>query len=83
MIDNELLKSMLSDAVNHYSVQSNAVCANGLKQSALKRSVVNTMPMFFEHEVKQSKVTNQKGSGPCWFFAACNVIRMHMNQIYN
>ena len=83
MIDNELLKSMLSQAVNHYSVQSNAVTANGLKQSALKRTVVNTMPMFFEHEVKQNKVTNQKQSGRCWLFAACNVIRMHMNKTYD
>lgn len=82
MIDKSLLQSMLSDAVNHYSIQSNAVTNNGLKQSALKRSVVNTMPMFFETEVSQSKVTNQRQSGRCWLFAACNVLRMHMNKTY-
>lgn len=36
-----------------------------------------------EHYTDDSKVTNQRSSGRCWIFAACNVFRIAIMQKYD
>jgi bleomycin hydrolase len=53
----------------------NAATGNSLSQLALNREVLGKDNDLFSNVLKGQNITNQKGSGRCWLFAALNVLR--------
>jgi bleomycin hydrolase len=60
----------------------NAATGNSLAQLALSREVLDRDNALFSNVLKSQSVTNQKGSGRCWLFAALNVLRPEVMKKY-
>jgi bleomycin hydrolase len=52
-----------------------AVIKNDLKAIAINNSVMKDHNPYFSHEIKTGSITDQKGTGRCWLFAALNILR--------
>ena len=79
----EYVKELLKDPKNQlaYSALSTANPATVLE----KPSAILKDTQYFNLTIPQegSPVTNQRASGRCWIFAACNVFRIAIQQKYN
>lgn len=52
-----------------------AVINNPIKEIAINQQVVQNHNTLFSHKIKTGRVTDQKGTGRCWLYAALNVLR--------
>lgn len=77
MIDQTTLDAFASTfrADKAHKVYQDSVIKNGFDNTATNYEVVSDVPNFFNVEVKNGKITNQKMSGRCWMFASLNTIR--------
>ena len=64
-------------------VAMNAVTANGVQNSAKRRSAVASANHQYSVRLDPHGVTNQKSSGRCWMFAALNCMRFQVIQRLN
>jgi bleomycin hydrolase len=68
---------------------SDALARTVLVNSGLKRSLANRDVLVADSHVfsnvlsNEGNVTNQKSSGRCWIFAACNVMRLSIMKKYD
>jgi bleomycin hydrolase len=53
----------------------NALTGNDARRLAINRAVIQANNDLFNHRVKTKGITDQKGSGRCWMFAAMNIMR--------
>ena len=58
------------------AVAMNAVTRNGITASAVNVRAAADNPHAYSVQLEAGEVTNQKGSGRCWMFAALNVMRL-------
>lgn len=63
-------------------VAMNAVTANGLLASALRRQAAQQDVHEYSVSLEQGDITNQKQSGRCWMFAALNTLRYRVMKQY-
>ena len=66
-------KEYLSD--NSNSIARHALTNTGIEVLAASKDNVKDMDFNFDINIKTMAVNNQKASGRCWIFAACNVMR--------
>ena len=86
-----LSSSLLQDFETDFSsndrnaLAMHVVCNHPLNAVAVKRdNAVDASRFQYSVKVpKEAKITNQKASGRCWLFAACNVIRLKLMKEYN
>lgn len=75
---------MRFDACAPAQVAMNAVVNQGIsavaKDYAVERDVVNQFSLLLK---KRGEITNQKGSGRCWMFAALNTMRVRVMEKLN
>jgi bleomycin hydrolase len=73
----ELTKSLLGSVKMEGAVQAlhNALIANDAGRLAINRDILKGTDDLFNHKVKTKGITDQKGSGRCWLFAALNTMR--------
>ena len=64
-------------------VAMNAVTANGLLASAVRREAVQEDVHEYSISLEQGDITNQKQSGRCWMFAALNTLRYQVMKEYD
>lgn len=64
-------------------IAANAAGANGVAGCAKNAAAVNKLQHAFSVCLPQKKVTNQRHSGRCWIFAACNLFRAGMMERWN
>lgn len=57
------------------TVARHAIAANDIAVAAASKDSVKEMDFNFDIDIKTMAVSNQKASGRCWIFAACNVMR--------
>lgn len=57
------------------TVARHAIAANDIAVAAASKDSVKEMDFNFDINIKTMAVSNQKASGRCWIFAACNVMR--------
>jgi bleomycin hydrolase len=53
----------------------NALTGSDARRLAIDRAIVQANNDLFNHKVKTKGITDQKGSGRCWMFAAMNTMR--------
>jgi bleomycin hydrolase len=53
----------------------NALTGNDARRLVLNRAIVQEHNDLFNHRVNTKGITDQKGSGRCWLFAAMNIMR--------
>jgi bleomycin hydrolase len=53
----------------------NALSINDAGRLAVNRAIVQAHNDLFNHRIKTKGITDQKGSGRCWLFAAMNIMR--------
>jgi bleomycin hydrolase len=53
----------------------NALTATGIKGIAENREILAAHNDSFSHKIKTKGISNQKGSGRCWMFAGCNLVK--------
>lgn len=56
-------------------VARHALSVSEIQQVAMSKDQSNDLDFNFDINIKTMPVTNQKASGRCWIFAACNVMR--------
>ena len=69
----ELLKEYEQDKV--CTVARHALSNQDIAVAAASKDIVSQMDFNFDIDIKTASVNNQKASGRCWIFAACNGIR--------
>ena len=57
------------------TVARHAIAASDIAVAAASKDSVKEMDFNFDINIKTMAVSNQKASGRCWIFAACNVMR--------
>ena len=60
-----------------------AVTSNGVNKSATDPFVQREDRHQFSVQLETGKITNQKGSGRCWMFAALNTMRVEVMRRLN
>lgn len=60
-----------------------SISNGGLKKVSVNNNKINSLPFYFNVELKQGNICNQKQSGRCWLFAACNFMRSNLIKKYN
>lgn len=68
-IEKEYLADSKATVVRH------ALTNTGIEVLAASKDEVKDMDFNFDIDIKTMAVNNQKSSGRCWIFAACNVMR--------
>jgi bleomycin hydrolase len=82
----EVLASLEANfkAEPRYGMAQNAITRADFKEVIADRSAsVQAMDTSFSCKVNEMKVTNQRASGRCWLFAACNTMRVGLRKKYN
>ena len=76
-ISKEILSNMNNDFSQNPAMKaaSLAISRQPVDEVIYNGKNANECIYLFNHEVKTMKVTNQKGSGRCWLFAALNLFR--------
>ena len=69
----ELLEEYKQD--KSCTIARHALSNQDIAVAAASKDVVSQMDFNFDINIKTMSVNNQKASGRCWIFAACNVIR--------
>lgn len=59
----------------HARAMRNALTATGIKEIAENREILANHENNFSHKIKTGGISNQKGSGRCWMFAGCNLMK--------
>ncbi|MCR4689680.1 MAG: C1 family peptidase [Saccharofermentans sp.] len=79
------LKQMEADFNSKRSniIASNAAVRNGVVAAATDYREARKYPYTFSIDLKQGDITDQKNSGRCWIFAACNTFRYELIKKYN
>jgi len=79
------LKQMEADFNSKRSniIASNAAVKNGVIAAATDYREARKYPYTFSIDLKQGDITDQKNSGRCWIFAACNTFRYELIKKYN
>ncbi|KXT05629.1 hypothetical protein AC578_5653 [Pseudocercospora eumusae] len=79
----QYVKEVLKDSKNRLGL--NALSANNPAAILEKPSTLIRDTQYFNLKIPHegSPVTNQRSSGRCWIFAACNVFRIAIQQKYN
>ncbi len=74
-LSENLIKKLEEKFNNQGDKQSliNAVTNNNIKNLSLNHDIVVAHNKHFNHRLKKSGVSNQKGSGRCWLFAGLNI----------
>ncbi|MCQ2793545.1 MAG: C1 family peptidase [Bacilli bacterium] len=57
------------------TIARHAIAASDIAVAASSKDSVKEMDFNFDINIKTMAVSNQKASGRCWIFAACNVMR--------
>ena len=85
IITPELLSSMQESFASDRAAQiaSNAAVKNGVMGAAASYKAIRAIPYSFSVDLDQGDITDQKTSGRCWIFAACNVMRYEMMKKYS
>lgn len=68
-IEQEYVQDKTSNLARH------ALSQTGIEVAAANQDSIKDMDFQFDINLKTMNVTNQKASGRCWIFAACNVMR--------
>jgi len=69
---------------NDIDIRQLSLYYNNIKNLTLDYDKINKNNFLFNHEVDNSlPITDQKSSGRCWLFAACNLIRNITYQKWN
>ena len=63
------------DSSPSYRQSMNAVCTTPVSKVATNRRRAASVDNSFSHHLAENPITNQKGSGRCWMFAALNTFR--------
>jgi bleomycin hydrolase len=66
-----------------FQAAMNAVCTTPVSQVALNRRKAALIDHSFSVQLPENPITNQKGSGRCWMFAALNTFRTRAMQSMN
>ncbi len=79
----EYMQQVLKDSKNRLAYS--ALSTNNLNSVLERPSAVLKDTQYYNVTIPQegSPVTNQRSSGRCWIFAACNVFRIAIQQKYN
>ena len=79
----EYVQELLKDSKNRLA--HSALSTANLNAVLEKSSAILKDSQYFNISIPQegSPVTNQRSSGRCWIFAACNVFRIAIQQKYN
>lgn len=76
-VEKEFLKKLDKKYIKNpaNTVARHALALNELGTVAVSKDTIKDMDFNFSIDIKTMPVTNQKASGRCWIFAACNVLR--------
>lgn len=62
-----------------HKILQNAVMQSGINAACYNQEAKNFLPHTFSVNIETGAVANQKQSGRCWIFAACNFLRHKLN----
>ncbi len=85
----EIKKSVLESQLKEYKADSkntilrHALLNNPLSSVSSSDDSVKDIDFNFDINIKTMAVSNQKQSGRCWIFAACNLVREHIAKEIN
>ncbi len=85
----EIKKSVLASQLEEYkadpknTILRHALLKNPLTSVSSSDDSVKDIDFNFDINIKTMAVSNQKQSGRCWIFAACNLVREHIAKEIN
>ena len=76
-LSNDLLANLKREYASdrHHTILRHALVTNPLQEVTRSNDAMKDIDFKFSIDIKTMTATNQKASGRCWIFAACNVLR--------